>query len=135
MPVTVPDVVAAVARETNVSADAIMGYSRKKRIVRARWECWKRLAALGWSSTRLGQVWGRDHSTVVHAVNMMGGQFNRFRARPMPKMDENEARRALMIKAYWAERGVDIKTRFEAFGTDKGFMPAVRSEGIPVRGA
>ena len=131
---TFQEIVADVARKMNVSVEDIMSARRNKRIVIARWESWRRMAASGWSSTRIGQLWGRDHSTVVHGVQKMGGKFNRRRARPTPKMDENEARRSLIIKAYWAERGVEIKTRFEAYELNKRVSPAVRSEGIPIRG-
>lgn len=132
---TVREIAEAVAAETGVAVSDIMGPHYHRRAVRARWEIWKRLAALGWSSTQIGKPWRYDHTTVMHGLRMIGVKLRRC---PPPMAGYGaaaERRRAETIRKYWAARGVDIKVNIDRAMLANGeTIPAVRSSGIPVRG-
>lgn len=131
---TVREIAEAVAAETGVPVADIMSSSRKRIPVHARWEVWKRLAALGWSAGKIGRPWGYDHSTVMHGLDKIGGKLIYPRTMETLRAKE-EARRAEMIRQYWAKRGVQIQTRIETFYQRKHKDPVhcVRAAGIPVR--
>ena len=62
--------VAAVAAEHGVTVNDIMGECRTKGIVEARWEAMRAVKKeTGWSTTRIGAFFHRDHTTVMHALD------------------------------------------------------------------
>lgn len=64
--------VAAVAAESGIPADDLLGRRRQPRVARARHLlCWCARDRLGWSYPKIGRVLGRDHTTVLHAVRMV----------------------------------------------------------------
>jgi len=50
--------------------DEIMGRSRKRKFVRARQEMMSRYRAAGYTLCQIGELFDRDHSTVLHAIRM-----------------------------------------------------------------
>lgn len=46
----------------------VLGRSRFDRVVRPRHEAFLALSERGWSLTRIGRLFGRDHSTVAHGL-------------------------------------------------------------------
>lgn len=58
----------AIARAHGVTLQQIRGKRRFKTFVAARLECYRYLQARGWSTTRIGAYFHRDHSSVVQAV-------------------------------------------------------------------
>ncbi len=73
-PKRVREIVAAVARETGVSVERIVGRERSRAAVNARWMAIAMVAdATKWSTPRIGKVLGgRDHTTILHALRRMG---------------------------------------------------------------
>lgn len=72
---TMAKIVRAISRRSGVSVDDIMGRRIRKPIYRVRqeamWACWQVRRTDGrrrWSSLTIGQFFGRDHATVLHAV-------------------------------------------------------------------
>ena len=61
-------IVKAVAAERGFTVEIILGRGRSRPIVAVRWEVWRRLHARGWSSVAIGRAFGRDHSTILHAL-------------------------------------------------------------------
>jgi len=63
-------VLRAVAKHHNLRPDDIIGKSRKKHIVSARFEVFYRLRFdLGYSYPKIGYLMKRDHSSVLHGVH------------------------------------------------------------------
>jgi chromosomal replication initiation ATPase DnaA len=62
------DQVEAICQQHEVALDEVLGRRRTRRIVAARHNVMVALRARGWSTTRIGQILCRDHSTVVHAL-------------------------------------------------------------------
>ena len=60
---------AQVCRETGVTVAEIRGHSRKRVIVLARHEAWRRLRAGGMSISAIGRAWGVHHTSVMHALS------------------------------------------------------------------
>ena len=63
-------IIRATADEYGVSVAEIKGPSRKQMVVEVRQEVMARLRAQGYSLTRIGQMLGRDHTTVLHGARM-----------------------------------------------------------------
>lgn len=62
----------AVAAKHQVGVDEILGNSRRRMIVEARFEIFYRLRVdLAFSYTRIGQLMKKDHSTVMHGVSKL----------------------------------------------------------------
>ena len=59
----------AIAREHGYTVEDILGKSRLKRLVHVRRLCVLMLREKGYSTTEIGRVMDRDHSTIVHALN------------------------------------------------------------------
>jgi hypothetical protein len=60
----------AVAKQHDIQAQEIMGQSRKKHIVMARFETFYRLRFdLGMSYPKIASLFRRDHTSVLHGVN------------------------------------------------------------------
>ena len=69
-------IIAAVAKEHGVTVAEIVGHRRSTWIVAARWEAIKRVSLeTGWSLPRIGRVFDRDHTSVLHALRRMGVDY------------------------------------------------------------
>lgn len=62
------DIIAQVSRATGVSADAILGDSRVANIAAARQMVMSIAQRQGMSTTRIGKLLQRDHTTVMHGI-------------------------------------------------------------------
>lgn len=65
-------ILAHTARLYDVNVEDIVGPSRLRRICEARWATMRAMEARGLSTTRIGQLLNRDHSTVVHGLRRAG---------------------------------------------------------------
>jgi len=62
-----------ICSECNVSADEVMGRSRKKEVVRARRLIYRNLYfKVGMIQTAIADIFGRDHSSVSRVINSRG---------------------------------------------------------------
>ncbi len=61
--------VGAIAQRHGYTVEDILGKSRLKRLVAVRRLCILMLRRKGYSTTEIGRVLGRDHSTICHALN------------------------------------------------------------------
>ncbi len=57
-----------VCAEAGVSIHIVMGRNRTPAICRLRELIWYRAHAEGYSLNQIGQVFGRDHTTVMHGI-------------------------------------------------------------------
>lgn len=60
-----------IARKNNFTVEDILGKRRYKRIVEVRRECVAMLRAKNYSTTEIGRIMCRDHSTIVHSLQML----------------------------------------------------------------
>jgi len=67
-PDDVSAILRAIARQHQISADDILGWSRRKAIVRARWDFWAALYCSGFSVSAIGNRLGRDHTTILYGL-------------------------------------------------------------------
>jgi chromosomal replication initiation ATPase DnaA len=59
----------AEAREAGIRLEQILGSSRERRLVKARWAAMWRAHQAGFSPTEIGRAFGgRDHTTVLSAL-------------------------------------------------------------------
>jgi hypothetical protein len=58
-----------IAKEHGYTVEDILGKSRTKHLVAVRRLCILMLREKNYSTTEIGRVMGRDHSTIVHALN------------------------------------------------------------------
>ena len=66
------DIIARVAKLHDVEPEEITGPSRMRHLCEARREIMRQLRAKGWSTTRIGRLLNRDHSTVVDGLRRAG---------------------------------------------------------------
>lgn len=59
---------ARIARAHHVTLEELMGPRRTAAICGARHECFALLHGLGWATTSIGALFGRDHVTVIHGI-------------------------------------------------------------------
>lgn len=59
----------AIAQEHGYTVDDIIGKLRFKRVVAVRRLCILALREKGYSTTEIGRIMNRDHSTICHALN------------------------------------------------------------------
>jgi len=57
-----------IARAHKLTVDDILGTSKIKMIVMVRRKCVVMLREKGYSTTEIGRIMKRDHSTIVHAL-------------------------------------------------------------------
>lgn len=57
-----------VASEHGVTFEDVMGNSRMQHVIYARHECFNALQNAGLSSSQVGRLMGRDHTTVLHGA-------------------------------------------------------------------
>jgi len=62
------EVVAIVAAQYGLRAAHLVGPSKYRRYIPARFEAYRRLRDAGFSYGQIGRYFGRDHSTVMHGV-------------------------------------------------------------------
>jgi hypothetical protein len=62
----------SVSVETGYTLKELRGSSRSSPLVRARWECFARCRAEGYSMPAIGKFFNRDHTTVLHGLRMLG---------------------------------------------------------------
>ena len=61
--------IAEIAKEHGYTLEDILGKSRLKRLVAVRRLCILMLRERGYSTTEIGRLLARHHSTIVHAIN------------------------------------------------------------------
>ena len=66
---TYRDTVAAVCREYDLDPEQVNGRCRTSRLVTARHDVWFRLHRRGWCSSEIARHAGRDHTTVMSALD------------------------------------------------------------------
>jgi chromosomal replication initiation ATPase DnaA len=60
-----------IAYKYGYTAEDILGKSRYKRLVMVRRECVGMLRAKGYSTTEIGRIMDRNHSTIVHSLQTL----------------------------------------------------------------
>jgi chromosomal replication initiation ATPase DnaA len=63
----------AIAKKYGYTAEDIIGKSRQKKLVEVRRKCVVMLRERGYSTTEIGRIMNRDHSTIVHSLAKMKG--------------------------------------------------------------
>lgn len=63
----------AIAQNHGYTAEDILGKARHKRLVAVRRICILMLRTQGYSTTEIGRIMNRDHSTICHALNKEQG--------------------------------------------------------------
>lgn len=53
------------------TAEHILSHSKQRKLVVARRECIAMLRAKGLSTPQIGKIMNRDHSTIVHALQVL----------------------------------------------------------------
>lgn len=56
----------SIAFKHGLSREDLFGRDRREKASKARQEAFYRLRYKGWSFPRIGKLFGRDHSTIVH---------------------------------------------------------------------
>jgi hypothetical protein len=70
------DAIDAIAQRHGYTAADILGPSRRKHLVHVRRLCILMLRRKGFSTTEIGRVMGRCHTTIVHALNKVVDRCN-----------------------------------------------------------
>jgi chromosomal replication initiation ATPase DnaA len=61
----------------------VFGFSRERRVTAARWESWWRIKyELGLSYPQIAHIFGRDHTTVLHAIKRMRAGYKAWDVEP-----------------------------------------------------
>ena len=85
------DAVDAIAQQYGYTVEDMLGRSRLKRVVAVRRLCILMLREKGYSTTEIGRVLGgRDHSTIVHALNKPVDTCNQLLVRPLDQQQEDD---------------------------------------------
>ena len=61
----------AIAELHGYTVEDILGRSRPKQLVEVRRKCVVRMRSKGYSTTEIGRIMNRDHSTIVHSLQKM----------------------------------------------------------------
>lgn len=90
-------IIAKAAADNGVSYEAIMSRARPRDICRARFDAIAAVAAAypDMSFPRIGKIFGRDHSSIVHALMMRGVQPRSGRIQEYRKFAALMQRRAV----------------------------------------
>lgn len=64
----VQDACAQAGQQHDVDASEIRGRSKYREVMAARRTAYRILADRGWSVSRIGRAFGRDHSTISHGL-------------------------------------------------------------------
>lgn len=71
------DIVRQTCETHDVTRDAIFSKNRSKKVVMARAIIYDRIRKeLGWSYPKIGKLFGRDHTTVLHGIRLARGYEN-----------------------------------------------------------
>lgn len=63
------------ARRANATVEELISPRRFAHLVRARQRAmWRIRQATGWSYPKIGRLFGRDHTTVMHAVDKINAE-------------------------------------------------------------
>lgn len=74
---TIPEIIAAVAAETGISARAIASEARTFKVSAARQEVMRRAYSTGcYSLHAIGKALGRDHTTVAHGIRRANARLH-----------------------------------------------------------
>jgi chromosomal replication initiation ATPase DnaA len=73
----------SIASDHYVTMHELCSGSRVGSILKARHAAWKWQRSIGHSYPQIGEMWGYDHTTIMHAVN--GGQAHRTEERKRSK--------------------------------------------------
>lgn len=65
---TLNRIVSEAAADAGVSPKDILGQSRLRTVTEARKQCYRALSKEGYSSSKIGQMMGRDHTTVLYGI-------------------------------------------------------------------
>jgi chromosomal replication initiation ATPase DnaA len=60
-----------VSKATHISIKELLGDSRLKKTVRARWEIYRRAKNAGYSLAEIGRRMNKDHTTVMHGLKRL----------------------------------------------------------------
>lgn len=60
-----------IAKEYDYTAEDIIGKNRCRKLVEIRRKCAVMLREKGYSTTEIGRIMNRDHSTIVHSLKIM----------------------------------------------------------------
>jgi hypothetical protein len=71
VPHSLAELVVSVARQRNHSLKYLRSGSRRKELVRCRWEIAAKARKLGHSYERIGRALNRDHSTIIYAMQQV----------------------------------------------------------------
>jgi len=63
--------IAEIADKHGYNVEDILGPCRHKHLVIVRRECVAMLRAKGYSTTEIGRIMKRDHSTIVHSLQVL----------------------------------------------------------------
>ena len=97
-PLTARSIVAEVSRKHHVSAKAIMSDSRMAIYIPARREAVMRMyVELGHSLMRIGRLFKRDHTTILHMIRELAKADPAWGARYQALRDQRRADRDLLI--------------------------------------
>lgn len=61
-----------ICKEIGVKTFIVSGNQRSKAIVAKRWSVIGELNALGYTSSQIGYITNKDHTTILHALGRMG---------------------------------------------------------------
>jgi chromosomal replication initiation ATPase DnaA len=61
----------AIAKVYGYTAEEVVGKNRQKKLVEVRRKCVVMLREKGYSTTEIGRIMNRDHSTIVHSLAIM----------------------------------------------------------------
>jgi len=61
----------AIAELHGYTLEDILGRSKLKPLVEVRWKCVVWMRGKGYSTTEIGRIMNRDHSTIVHSLQKM----------------------------------------------------------------
>jgi len=77
IPTPFMDILRDVCKSQGVTRDEIFSRNRNKKLVMARAVIYDRIRKeLGWSYPRIGKIFGRDHTTVLHGIRLARGYEN-----------------------------------------------------------
>jgi hypothetical protein len=79
-----------IAEPHGYTVEDILGKSRTKRLVAVRRLCVLMFREHGYSTTEIGRLMGRDHSTIVHALNKPVDTCNQLLVRPLDQQQEDD---------------------------------------------
>ena len=77
IPTPFMDILRDVCKSQGVTRDEIFSRNRNKKLVMTRAVIYDRIRKeLGWSYPRIGKIFGRDHTTVLHGIRLARGYEN-----------------------------------------------------------